>query len=345
MRLTLALLAVCLSAKLAHAATYTVDNANPNAADFDSLSKAVDVAQAGDTLLISGSPDSYGSVTLTKELHLIGPGWYLKENYPDASPTVGAVIDKVIINSLAGAGSSLTSLQIGNIDLDNTSNILVQRIGPTYESGNVYLTAVNVTDSTFRQNYRLSLQGGVYNNKNSGLKVLNNVFTFSVSVAAYQSDVSYNVIRSSNFTLHGATVRYNILYPETSCTIALDNCIDEFNIVDGANNGNGSSSYLWPGEKNVNKADRKTFFQSGTFDSQYRLAANSQAANIDGLGTDAGIFEGDHPYVLSGMPSVPIVYSVSAPATIEAGETFSLSLKVTAEAEPEDSTDNTDLPL
>ena len=315
-----------------HAATLTVDIDNPGAADFGDLSVAIAAASPGDTLILAGSLNSYGSVTLKKELHLVGPGWFIQSNFPDASQSEGAIITKVTVNSSAGNGSSLRSLQIDSIDLDDCSDILIQRIGPTYSNGTVYLTVNDVANSTFRQNYRASIQGGTIVNTNSSLKILNNILIgASIHTATHNSEVAYNIIRGYLVATSGGTFRYNILIPDTTCQITLTNGLAEYNIVDGDANDTGNDKNVWPGATNINDADESTFFQSGTFDSRYKLAIGSEAANIDGNGTDAGPFGGDHPYVLSGMPSVPVIYKVDAPVTAQAGETINLSFKATAE--------------
>ena len=75
LRLSFLALAAVLLSFTASATTWTVSN-NPNKpAQYTSLQTAIDSAAIGDTLLISGSPNSYGSnIFLTKQLHLIGEG-------------------------------------------------------------------------------------------------------------------------------------------------------------------------------------------------------------------------------------------------------------------------------
>ncbi|MBK1876266.1 hypothetical protein [Pelagicoccus mobilis] len=346
MRLITALLACTLTVSASHAATHTVDNANPGAADFDTLSAAITAAAAGDTLILAGSSTSYGSVTLNKELHLIGPGWFIEGNFPDASETHGAIIDKVTINSLAGSGSSLTSLQIGVVDLDDTSDILVQRLGPTYSTGTVFINVNDVTNSTIRQNYRAQVSGGTLSNTNSNLKIHNNILIGSgLHTTLHNSDVSYNLLRGYLIAIEGGTLRYNILAPDTSCQLTLTNALAEYNIVDASQNNTGNDKNVWPEDKNINDADETTFFAGGSFDARYKLAPGSEAANILDTGIDAGPFSGDHPYVPSGMPSVPVVFQVSAPPTLEVGQTFKLSFKATAEPTIEEEGGTDDVPL
>lgn len=322
----------CLPTTALHATTYTVDNANPGAADFADLAVAVAKASAGDTLLLAGSATSYGSVTLDKQLHLIGPGWSLLENYPDASPSTAARIDELSINSATGSGSSLTSLRIGTIDLDNTSRILVRRIAPPSNTQITYLFANNVSHATIHQNYRISVQGNTLTADCLDLKILNNVIVFALNIALLESQIENNLLLLNTVTLKGATVRYNLLAPKTNPTFKFENCLVEYNVLDRDAHTDPSNTTTWPGDKNFNDADSSTYFVSnGSFDSRYHLALGSDAANVLKTGNDAGPFGGASPYVLSGLPAVPVIYHIDAPATAQAGELVNISFTATAE--------------
>lgn len=321
-----------LACSLATATTYTVDNDNPGAADFDSLSVAIAAASPGDTLLLAGSTATYGDVTIDKELHLVGPGYFHTSNFPDAVPQPGAIISSITIETADGSGSSLRSLQVASITLKVASNLLLERIAPTSESNTTYLLYNDVHDLTIRQCYKIAIQGGSTSNPSTNFKILNNVIVFGFNVTAPNSQVENNIFSGTNISATSVTFRYNILAPAKNSRITLTNCLAEYNIADAANT---SSSPDWPGTTNLNDVDATTLFVGGELAKGFQLSPASPALNIDGLGNDAGIFNGDHPYVISGMPSVPVIYSVTAPATVEAGETFTLSFKATAEPNTE----------
>jgi len=60
-----------------NAIVWTVSN-NPvdsAAAQYSELQEAIDAAAASDTIYVSGSPNTYGSITITKQLILIGAGY------------------------------------------------------------------------------------------------------------------------------------------------------------------------------------------------------------------------------------------------------------------------------
>ncbi len=55
--------------------SYTVNNDQAASAQFQNLQEGINAAADGDTIHITGSPISYGDVTLAKRLILIGAGY------------------------------------------------------------------------------------------------------------------------------------------------------------------------------------------------------------------------------------------------------------------------------
>ncbi len=82
------LLFVFFSFSTSFGAIITVNNNNPSPGQYSDLQLAIDAANAGDTLLIHRSPTSYGNVTLTKRLVLIGEG-ALPDKAPAGTSTLG----------------------------------------------------------------------------------------------------------------------------------------------------------------------------------------------------------------------------------------------------------------
>ncbi|MEJ8802780.1 hypothetical protein [Pontibacter sp. H249] len=84
---------------------------NPQQSTYASLQDAYDNAQAGDTIYIEGSTVSYGSLTVSKKLTLIGPGYFLAENVNTQANVQPAVLHQVTVQSGA-EGSKLIGLSI-----------------------------------------------------------------------------------------------------------------------------------------------------------------------------------------------------------------------------------------
>ena len=70
----------------AYAKIWRVNNNNGVAANFTTLQAAHDGAASGDTLHIEASPNSYGTLNVSKKLTIIGVGYFL-----DLNPNLQAV--------------------------------------------------------------------------------------------------------------------------------------------------------------------------------------------------------------------------------------------------------------
>ena len=140
---TLAILAVLLSFN-ASATTWTVSNNLNKPAQFTSLQTAIDAAAIGDTLLISGSPNSYGNITLSKQLHLIGEGIGSSLDHPT---TLGGFYMRCQNGTINASGSFLEGLIMsylywggGNYssDADTLQNVTINRCRMSYVQRAIY---------------------------------------------------------------------------------------------------------------------------------------------------------------------------------------------------------------
>lgn len=63
----------------------------------------------------------------------------------------------------------------------------------------------------------------------------------------------------------------------------------------------------------ANKDENNIFLGSdnNSTDGQYQLKENSPAKNAGEDGVDLGAFGGPDPYVLSGVPSIPVIYQLN----------------------------------
>ena len=103
----LAVAAVLLCVSEGHATTWTVSNDTEKPAQFTNLQAALDAASPGDTLLITATPTDYGTLNVTKAIHLIGEGIG-----PDGQVRVGTVNLKNQDADVNASGSVLEGLYI-----------------------------------------------------------------------------------------------------------------------------------------------------------------------------------------------------------------------------------------
>ena len=295
-----------------------VNNNDGVVTDFTSLQQAHDDAGVanGDTLYVYGSTGSYGSLTMTKQLTVIGPGYFLNENPETQVNSLNASAEIITINSSA-SNSLITGLKSRHIYSYATDVLIFRnRVTPssTYEEGidiysngnivkNNYIYAVyggagidihnsvsysiianNILDSYYTNDNSLSIR--THSNV-SNVSIINNVLKGKISL--YNSDLRNNILYSGSFDDHGCCTFYNNISNS-----------DQF----GSDNGN---------QDNV---DMETVFVgTGSTDGQWQLADGSPAIGAGYNGEDCGAYGGDTPYKLSGIPSeIPAIYLFSAPA-------------------------------
>jgi hypothetical protein len=308
------LTALCFS--LVSGAVLTVDN-RPGA-NFQNLADAHAAAVSGDTILINGSTITYPTITVTKRLTLIGTGYFLNENSGLQANTEASKVNSVRLSS-GSDNSVVQGLHIVNGISLGASKLLVERCyitGSTSGGGVVRLEGGNQDSSVMRQNFIVSgsdmssLFGGTnrfyfYNNYisvpttqievTSG-QIFNNIF--STNLIIENAEFNNNIQVSGNFTPAGLT-HYNNIGHSTQF---------------GTANGNQSSVEMGT-----------VFVASGTTDSQWQILAEGPADGGGFGGVDCGIFDNSlgQAYILSGIPSIPAIYSFSADENLE-----SVSLEV-----------------
>lgn len=332
----------------AYSKIWIVDsNAGSTARDFTNLQAAHDGAAAGDTLYLIGSPVNYitTKVTITKKLIIIGPGYFLSEN-PDAQANVAsAFINNTAVGvceelefAVGSQGSVLMGIEIIGRLVINTNNILVKRNHIIQESGcNLSQVNINGSNVLFVQNY---VEGRLNNTSfavvnitagQSGITVANNylfheAYGNGAGVAALISPASSSLEVSNNIFVGGiivtnATVQNNLFQTGNNLTFTsslVRNNIGGAGVFLPAGNGNSS---------NVSSFSAG-FIGTGSTDGKWQLSTSSIFKGAGFNGVDCGIFGGTEPYVLSGIPPIPTIYSLTAPTIGEKNTGLPIQIKV-----------------
>jgi hypothetical protein len=303
----LAMAIVLTLATVSAAKVWHVNNAPGIQADFLTPQAAHDSTevQSGDTLYVYGSGVQYGDLTLTKTLHLIGPGYFLNENSDTQAHPTYAFLGITTFNS-GSENSSVSGFQIWLVNV-NASNICVNR---NFVKNGVKVN--NASDVLILQNClaREDLGNPLVLSSNAQFcKIMNNIFP-------------YNTYRG---LVMDATSSATVLNNYLTGTLDIYNCSFHNNILDrveirGKDNAiithNISSNTALPTENgNQSNVDMTTVFVgTGTTDGQWQLKEGSPAIGAGVDGVDCGPFGGDTPYVLSGLPPIPAIYQFKAPA-------------------------------
>jgi hypothetical protein len=230
-----ALLLTCLTAAFAFAANATIHRVNNNTsidADFNNLSTAISAASAGDTIYLGGSPTGYGTITLNKELTIIGPGNFLDINDTTQAYQQAANINGTFTFTSGSSGSVVSGLYFtGEVNIDE-DNIVIQNCR-SYYSGSSYnfhiysghsniLFTRNFVHATYTgssSSYRCFSMDG----NNNNILVSNNIFIrgnlstdpgygYSLYMPSSSSAVFQNNTVSGYWLAYNSVVSGNLLY-------------------------------------------------------------------------------------------------------------------------------------
>lgn len=300
----------------ASAGIWRVNNSDASA-DFQSIQSAIDDATQvsdGDTLFVEGSATAYSGFTCSRLLYIIGPGFRLAENPRTGNHASYAVIVGWASFEAGSQGSVFSGFAFDSgsaayeVDIE-TDNITVMRCYLTRGFGIVG----TVNNPIIVQNFILDgisigssgwgFQGMIFNNN-----IVDGDLNVSTSISTPRTFASVN----NNFFLEDvvvttATFRNNIWDPiGVNASVNINSGIVENNLF--------FNSQLGTENGNMGFTDNTTVFGDRTgrsFDEQWALADDSTFKNSGTDGTDPGPFGGSNPYILSGVPPLPVIYEIN----------------------------------
>ncbi|MBX2956992.1 MAG: hypothetical protein KF846_12595 [Cyclobacteriaceae bacterium] len=330
------LLPFTLSAKI-----WIVDS-DPGSAskDFTNLQEAHDGASAGDTLYLIGSSVSYitTKVTINKRLIIIGPGYFF--NNPETQVSVAVAFLRLTPNScdvgVEFAAGSEGSVMMGTTHLGSmvisTNNIMIKRNNFATNSGVSCgpHNRITISGSSVQlvQNFIEANQNALPIRVNSGfnnIRIYNNFFigfgfgnalTSIGSSGEVVNNISWGAISAENTLLQN-----NIILATGSNSFI--NCVVRNNVSIGNNLPTGNGNIQGAAQANL-------FVGTGTLDGGFKLKDGSPAIGTGFEGVDMGMFGGDEPYVLSGIPPIPTIYQLNAPAVGEKNTGLPITVKAKA---------------
>ncbi len=301
---------------------------------------------AGDTIHVEQSNTSYGNLTMTKRLTIIGGGFFLSMNpKTQVNTAYGSTVGSINMNASTCAGSTITGLTITGTVYMGASRLILTRnyITGGYGAYLVYIggTSTTAVDSTIiTQNYMSTGQYAYSISEQNGTGNLTNLIISNNYIYAYNYSTIYTTGRSSgmikNNVIDGTAMSVNNMYivnniQKVGTTNTFNNCLIEYNL--GASNGcfvspSGSGNTFTSSSNLTNST--QGFVVATSYDSTLMLQSSSPAKGTGKSGDDMGMFGGTMPYVLSGIPTVPNVYALSI-GTVAAGAT-SISVTVSTKS-------------
>lgn len=302
----------------------TVDANTARPADFRTLQEANDSEQVanGDVLHVMPSTVGYGNLLLSKGLAIIGPGYLLNQNLNFTVAAPSARTGTITISKGAD-GSLITGLETGSITFTHVSfvysnNLTIKR---NYIQGNILSgSGANGSNVQILQNHitgYLELDATA----NSGLLVRGN-FLGSYLDASNSGDsgiVAFNVVNHTGSSAYGGSMLVeNNLYRGS------------ISIAGSALARNNWSPDTYPNDSTWTPATTfaNQFLADGSVDGRWRLRAGADVGGTATDGTDPGHFSGPDPYVLSGLPAVPLVSGLRAPSSASAASGLPVAVDV-----------------
>lgn len=315
------------SAIYTNAAVWRVNNNGGITANYTTVQDAHDNAADGDTLLVEGSTISYGNLTMTKKLAIIGPGYFLGQNPETQVSFSPATIPTLYVNT-GSTGSVFTGLTF-------TSDVNISESGVIFKR-NYFMpgygidVAANKSNIVFNQNF-FEINTASYQTMVINAGCSNIIFTNNFIANQHATGTAINMNATAAATFSNNVIKGNVVFNNA----AVNNNILISGTLSGSNNSfqnNLSNSTQFPlVNGNQNNVDMNLTFVGGTgnsTDGQYNLAPGSLAIGAGIGGIDCGMFGGTDPYKLSGIPAIPAIYFLSAPSTGSASQGLPVQIKI-----------------
>ncbi|MEP6676911.1 MAG: hypothetical protein ABJA78_17245 [Ferruginibacter sp.] len=349
---------LCTSITLmASAKIWRVNNNTGIVADFTNIQAANDAAAVhnGDTIHVEASASGYGGIYLNKRLVILGAGYYLTETSPmvanpqtEANPNI-SYFSFMYLNP-GSKGSVISGIYINSYCIIQDSLVTVQHC---YMNGDFYFGDNGTTLSAYADTIRQNLITGAFRAGSSSVGKYKNMLVYNNIIGGSSMDFSSNINRVDGYFINNDFVFYYSAGSQgNAVNITTANFVYQNNIWGYVNFGAYQTSNVYfnnicngtgvpagnSNQQNINASTAvyKDWTGNGAgFSSDGRFAlktgANpaSNTGTINGVSVDCGAFGGPAPYILSGMPNMPSIYTLTVPTQINAG-TASMNVTISS---------------
>jgi hypothetical protein len=284
-------------------------NPTPNSsAHYSTLQVAHDAVSTlnGDTLYLEGSTYSAGGINMTKRLIIIGNGYFLAQNPETQYNLQPSYLNNYIYCYAGCEGSKFIGCTFGVGVYLYTNNISFERNHFTGGGYNGITSQNNCSDILIVDNYFETIYYASslsFGHNHSNILVANNFFNGYITCSATFSGIFANNIFNYSITINNSTLVNNIALNSVTMT----NCIYTNNIGNSTQFGNQNGN-----QQNVLQTDLFVGPTGNSSDGQWQLKPGSPAIGAGEGGTDIGMYGGETPYMLSGIPPIPAIYSLDA---------------------------------
>jgi len=320
---------LCVILNFGLSAKVWVVNSNAGApGDFKSAQAAHDAASANDTLYFVGSTTSYNSFTVSKKLTLIGPGYFLNENPNTYSTKATANFGTITINqsvegdqTSGGYGTTLIGLD-ANLIIVKVNNVSIIRCKLASLGTNLTVDSTPVYGLLVKQSY---WSNGMINGTFYNANILNNILV-GTTVFIYNSQIKNNTFLK-NYGADGSNVFINNIFADYT-TITFTYNMDSNNLKNNIFGGSKTAGTDYPtGLNSIYGAYSNIIKSSGTSEEIFQLKEGSVAIGAGEDGVDCGAFGGSEPYILSGLPPIPVIYEINVPTSVNKADGLEIQIK------------------
>ena len=316
-------------ASIANAKVVYLDNTKAQNASENLFSNFANAYAActspGDTIYVMGSNFNYGDIDISKQIVIIGPGYFLTDN--DATQVNKLTANFDDINFFAGSEGSIIIGIVNSRDIN--TDMFIRTSDITVKNCYIY-KAIGIYGNTSTDNNLSNITiDGCYFNEASSNYVGINRYTTNYSGLLLNLTVTNNIFRRSGMYVNPGstgTISNNLFSgyfkPGTTSSFEIHNNIvlatnpeyieiqnlpsisvsHNISVIDAFGSDNNNLAFV---NENI------LFVGGDSRDGQYQLAAGSPAIGAGQGGTDIGPFGGPNPYRLSGLPYLPNIYEVS----------------------------------
>lgn len=300
---------------------------------FTTIQAAHDAAVNGDIIYVEPSGTSYGNLDCTKQLTILGAGYFTQENQIYQSFPGFSVLGQITF--LPGSENSRMAggVQTGNVRIFRTSNITIDRclVNSVEIRGDANGVQGNMSGITITRNWIIQsvgciagtafpAAGGVIRYTITNVNITNNLLRYvgQNHTSGVPETYQYTNFVVSNNVILEATNAINAIVQNNIIGGVRGNSIEGaiFNSVI-THNSAVSAGGMPSGNNNVTGINFGDFFvnSTGTSDSGWQLKTGSSAIGSGTNGVDRGMFGGPTPYVLSGIPPYPAINSIITTGT------------------------------
>jgi hypothetical protein len=289
-----------------NATVFIVDNNIDSPGPYTSLQSAYNAASNGDTLMIQGSPTSYGNLDMRKSLTIIGAGYH-----PSIAPLSPTELGELTIQFCRNV--KVIGIKASKIYIKGDTVTIERCYGFIKMENSKQVTLVNNIITKLQMNGSIKQTNAIKNNIISETKSYynsvdqlvfdHNIFTGTEHYfknADIKNSIFYDVSPNGYGSTHNTGTDYiNCL------AYCPSGCVDTFLTTNG-NNAASCLNHTNPGFVSVSSA---TF----DYNYDYHLSSTSAGHNYATDGTDIGIYGGIDPFPDGGSSGSGFQTSQEAP--------------------------------